>query len=104
MRSLRSFFFGTGISRSFGRIFYVLARYGISLSFDLTVTKSVENSGHLAGLISKEPLCRAVFSTEEHVVLARKKFSSFLVRPRVIELVTDSCDRTLALSPLSPKR
>jgi hypothetical protein len=48
-----------------------------SLGLDLTVSKGVENPGHLGGFIPNEPLHPTVFSVEERVVLARKKFDGF---------------------------
>jgi hypothetical protein len=49
-----------------------------SLGLDLTVSKGVENPGHLAGFIPNEHLHPTVFPVEERVVPAGKKFDGFL--------------------------
>src|SRR5271155_1587810 len=49
-----------------------------SLGFELTVGMGLENSGHFAGFIPKEPFHPTVFPAEERVVLAGEKFDGFL--------------------------
>jgi hypothetical protein len=67
-----------------------------SLGFEFTVGMGVENSGHFAGIVSKEPLHPTVFPSEERVVLAGKKFDGFPVCPSVNEFVAHSRDRNVA--------
>jgi hypothetical protein len=50
-----------------------------SLGFEFTVGMGVENSGHFAGFVPKEPFHPTVFPAEERVVLAGEKFEGFLV-------------------------
>src|SRR5271163_3961051 len=67
-----------------------------SLSFEFTVGMGVENSGHFAGFIPKEPFHPTVFPAEECVVLAGEKFDDFPVCPSVNEFVARSRDRNVA--------
>jgi hypothetical protein len=52
-----------------------------SLSFEFTVAMGVENSGHFAGFIAKEPFHPTVFPAEERVELAGEKFGDFPACP-----------------------
>src|SRR5208282_1366927 len=67
-----------------------------SFGFEFTIGMGVENSGHFAGIIPKEPFHPIVFPAEERVVLAGEKFGAFPVRPSVNEFVAHSRDRNVA--------
>src|SRR5580698_9060887 len=67
-----------------------------SPGFEFTVGMGVENSGHFAGFIPKEPFHPTVFPAEERVVLAGEKFDGFPVCPSVNEFVAQSRDRNVA--------
>ena len=54
----------------------------------------VENSGHFAGFIPKEPFHPTVFPSEKRVVLAGKKFDGFLA-PGIRELGSLSPSRMI---------
>ena len=68
-----------------------------SLGFEFTVGLGVENSGHFAGFIPKEPFHPTVFAAEERVVLAREKVDGFPIYPSVNEFVAQSRDRNVAI-------
>jgi hypothetical protein len=72
-----------------------------SLGFEFTVGMGVENSGHFAGFIPKEPFHPTVFPAEERVVLAGEKFDGFLA-PGLKNSESLSPLRTTKMSPLSP--
>src|SRR5208282_1067194 len=67
-----------------------------SFGFEFTIGMGVENSGHFAGFIPKEPFHPTVFPAEERVVLAGEKFDDFPVCPSVNEFVAHSRDRNVA--------
>src|SRR5271155_3374903 len=69
-----------------------------SLGFELTVGMGVENSGHFAGFIPKEPFHPTIFPAEERVILAREKFDGFPVCPSVNKFVAQSRDRNVAFA------